>query len=155
MIVLRLFILYILGVICFKGTQDNVPYKRLHVSLYFFYVVQNVELTKDLKSQSVYALRFFSWRLMSVLKHWTNVPQFATKKINLSPKLIVKLMWGSVIVLEILNKVLGDVHQNRTLRTVLWAFEKMRAKCFVLGFCKVKQQSIHRYMVFCTLELVP
>ena len=55
-----LFIMYILGVICFKDTQDTVPYIRLHVSLYFFYVVQNVKLTKDVKSQSVYALRFFS-----------------------------------------------------------------------------------------------
>ena len=69
--------------------QRHLRYCTIHTvtrKLIFFYVVQNVELTKDLKSQSVYALRFFSWRLMSVLKHWTNVLQFATKKINLSQK---------------------------------------------------------------------
>ena len=35
------------------------------------------------------------------------------------------------------------------------SFYKNASKVFCVRFCKVKQQSIHRYMVFCPLELVP
>ena len=41
-------------------------------------------------------------------------------------------MWGSFIVLEILNKVLGDVHQNRTFGQFYEHLKQKNPRCHLL-----------------------